>query len=420
MDTGFLHIDLDTFFVSVERLREPKLLGKPVIVGGKTNRGVVASCSYEARQFGVHSAMPIALARRLCPNGIYLSGDPDAYSRYSKMVTEIIADRAPLFEKASIDEFYIDVSGMDRFFGTRQWAWALRDKIKKETGLPLSAGLSINKTISKIATGEAKPDNRLFVPETEVKSFLTPLAIEKMPMAGEKTQALLRDLGVTTIGMLMEFPQKVLIRLFGQNGLTLWKRANGIDLTPVVPYHEAKSMSTERTFGEDTANMDFLRSSLLAMVERLGYEMRQENKMTGCVSIKLRYSDFETTTTQVRIPYTSRDDVLIDTVMELFKKAYQRRVLLRLIGIRFTHLVHANYQLQLFDPKAKNVHLMFAMDAIKNRYGADKISRVNGIFSLNPAERNFSRGSLMEKRSDTGIYAKPGNQRGAYLLEAGK
>jgi len=381
MDTAFLHIDLDTFFVSVERLKEPKLIGKPVIVGGKSNRGVVASCSYEARQFGVHSAMPIMLARRLCPNGIYLSGDHDAYSEYSKVVTEIIADRAPLFEKASIDEFYLDVSGMDRFFGTQQWAWELRDAIKKETHLPLSAGLSINKTVSKIATGEAKPDNKLCVPQTEVKQFLTPLAIEKMPMAGPKTQSLLKDLGINTIGMLMDFPPKVLVRLFGQNGMALWKKANGLDYSPVVPYSEAKSMSTERTFGEDTADMRFLKSTLLAMVERLSHEMRQENKMTGCISIKLRYSDFETTSHQVRIPYTSRDDVLIDTVMTLFKKAYERRVLIRLVGIRFTHLVHANYQMQLFDPKAKNVHLMFAMDAIKKRYGIDKIARVNGMFS---------------------------------------
>jgi len=390
MDSAFLHIDLDTFFVSVERLREPKLNGKPVIVGGKSNRGVVASCSYEARQYGVHSAMPIALARRLCPNGIYLSGDHDEYSRYSNMVTEVIADRAPLFEKASIDEFYLDVSGMDKFFGTQKWAWELRDKIKKETRLPLSAGLSINKTVSKIATGEAKPDNRLFVPREQVKSFLTPLDIEKMPMAGPKTQSLLRDLGINTIGMLMDFPQKVLIRLFGQNGLSLWKKANGLDYSPVVPYSEAKSMSTERTFGEDTADMNFLKSILLAMIEKLAHEMRMENKMTGCVSIKLRYSDFETTSTQVRIPYTSRDDVLIETVMGLFKKAYQRRVLIRLIGIKFTHLIYANYQMQLFDPNAKNVHLMFAMDAIKKRYGTDKISRVNGIYSGGVEERGTS------------------------------
>jgi DNA polymerase IV len=398
MDSAFLHIDLDTFFVSVERLKEPKLNGKPVIVGGKSNRGVVASCSYEARQYGLHSAMPIALARRLCPNGIYLSGDHDAYSNFSAIVTEIIAERAPLFEKASIDEFYIDVSGMDKFFGTQKWAWELRDTIKKETGLPLSAGLSINKTVSKIATGEAKPDNRLFVSQEQVKPFLTPLAIEKMPMAGPKTQSLLRDLGITTIGMLMDFPQKVLIRLFGQNGLSLWKKANGLDYSPVVPYSEAKSMSTERTFGEDTSDMKFLKSTLLAMIEKLAHEMRIENKMTGCVSIKLRYSDFETTSTQMRISYTSRDDVLIETVMELFKKAYQRRVLIRLIGIKFTHLVYANYQLQLFDPKAKNAHLMFAMDAIKKRYGTDKISRVNGIYSNGIDERMTSFLTKREER----------------------
>ena len=387
-EPAFLHIDLDTFFVSVERLREPKLIGKPVIVGGKSNRGVVAACSYEARQFGLHSAMPIVLARRLCPNGIYLSGDMDAYSKYSDMVTQIIAERAPVFEKASIDEFYLDVTGMDRFFGTQKWSWELRDTIQKETGLPLSAGLSINKCVSKIATGEAKPNNRLYVPQANVKNFLTPLAIDKMPMAGPKTQALMKDLGITTIGMLMDFPAKVLVRLFGQNGLTLWKRANGIDPTPVVPYSESKSMSTERTFGEDTSDIKYLKSVLLAMTEKLSYEMRTENKMTGCVNIKLRYSDFETTTHQLRIPYTNRDDVLIDTVMQLFKKAYERRVLIRLIGVRFTHLIHANYQLQLFDASEKNVHLMFAMDQIKTRYGKEKVSRANGIFSVHIPDKS--------------------------------
>jgi len=397
-DAAYLHIDLDSFFVSVERLREPKLNGKPVIVGGKSNRGVIASCSYEARQFGLHSAMPIVVAKRLCPNGIYLSGDMDAYSKYSDLVTEIIAERAPLFEKASIDEFYLDVTGMDRFFGTQKWAWELRETIKKETGLPLSAGLSINKTISKIATGEAKPDNKRYVPAIEVKPFLQPLGIEKMPMAGKKTQELLRDLGITTIGMLMDFPPKVLVRLFGQNGLTLWKRANGIDNTPVVPYSEAKSMSTERTFGEDTADISFLRSTLLAMTEKLSYEMRMENKMTGCVNIKLRYSDFETTTHQVRIPYTNRDDVLIDAVMQLFTKAYERRVLIRLAGVRFTHLIHANYQMQLFDQSEKNVHLMFAMDKIKSRYGSDKISRASGIFTVHLPDKKELPGFFVKRR----------------------
>jgi len=388
-ESSFLHIDLDTFFVSVERLKEPKLIGKPVIVGGKSNRGVVAACSYEARKFGVHSAMPITLARRLCPNGIYISGDMDAYSQYSNMVTEIIAERAPLFEKASIDEFYLDVSGMDRFFGTQKWAWELRETIKKETGLPLSAGLSINKTVCKIATGEAKPDNKLFIPEVAVKPFLQPLAVGKMPMIGQKTEHLLKDLGITTIGMLMDFPAKVLIRLFGENGLTMWKRANGIDTSQIIPYSEAKSMSTERTFGEDTSDLKYLRSIFTAMTEQLGYDMRKDNKMTGCVSIKIRYSDFETTSHQQRISYTNRDDILINTVLELFKKSYERRVLIRLIGVRFTHLIHANYQLQLFDASEKNVHLMFAMDKIKNKYGADKVSRANGLFTLHVPGKNL-------------------------------
>jgi DNA polymerase-4 len=379
--TDILHVDLDSFFVSVERLRNPKLMGKPVIVGGTGTRGVVAACSYEARAYGLHSAMPIVMARKLCPDGIYISGDMDAYSKYSAMVTEIITEQAPLFEKASIDEFYIDVTGMDRFFGTEKWAWELREKLKKETGLPMSMGLSVNKTVAKIATNEAKPDGKIHITGEQVKDFLHPLDIRKMPMVGEVTHRFMLDMGIDTIGKLMDFPVEVIQQALGKNGLSLWRRANGIDNALVVPYEEAKSISTENTFGTDTTDMKFLHAALLGMVEKLAYRMRLDNRMTCCVAVKIRYSNFDTKTQQVSIPYTSRDDILIKTVMALFDKCYNQRLLIRLIGVRFTNLVHANYQLTLFDKAEKQTKLMFAIDTLRKRYGIDSIGRANGVFN---------------------------------------
>jgi DNA polymerase IV len=385
-----LHLDLDSFFVSVERLRNPKLLGKPVIVGGTGSRGVVAACSYEARAYGLHSAMPIVTARKLCPDGIYLSGDHDAYSKFSTIVTELISENAPVFEKASIDEFYMDITGMDRFFGTVKWAWELREKIKKETGLPMSVGLSVNKTVAKIATNEAKPDGKMYIPAKDVKIFLQPLDIRKMPMVGEVTHRFMLDMGIDTIGKLMEFPVEVIQQVLGKNGLSLWRRANGIDNSLVIPYEEAKSISTENTFGTDTTDMKFLHAALLGMTEQLAYRMRLDNRMTCCVAVKIRYANFDTKTQQVAIPYTSRDDVLIKIVMELFKKCYNQRLLIRLIGVRFTNLVHANYQLTLFDKAEKQTKLMFAIDTLRKKYGINTVGRANGMFHAKDHEKNPS------------------------------
>jgi DNA polymerase-4 len=393
-----LHLDLDSFYVSVERKRNSSLIGKPVIVGGTGTRGVVAACSYEARTYGLHSAMPIMTARKLCPHGIYISGDMEEYSKYSSLVTEVISDSAPVFEKTSIDEFYVDVTGMDRFFGMVKWAWDLRERIKEETGLPISTGLSINKTIAKIATGEAKPDNRLYVPDKEVRSFLAPLPAEKIPMVGEATRKFLRDMGIKTIGQLMEIPMEALQRVMGKNGIALWKKANGLDESMIVPYSEAKSLSTESTFHTDTTDMRFLHKTLLGMTEQLAYRMRSDNQMTACVAVKIRYSDFNTVTQQMSIAYTSRDDILVEAVMKLFEKCYSQRLLIRLIGVRFSKLIHANYQLTLFDKGEKLVHLMLALDKIRNRYGAGAIGRTETMDLVKDLEAEGKDKSEQHKR----------------------
>jgi DNA polymerase-4 len=372
---NIIHLDLDTFFVSVERLQNSKLVGKPVIIGGSSGRAVVASCSYETRRYGVHSAMPMKMALMLCPDATVIRGDMESYSKYSNMVTQVIAEKAPVYEKASIDEHYIDITGMDRFFGCLKWSQELRYKIIKETGLPISFGLSVNKTVSKIATGEAKPNGELFVDREHVFPFLGPLSIKKIPMVGDKTFILLKDMGIDRIATLREMPVELIGRLLGQNGIEIWKRANGIDNSPVQPYLEQKSMSTERTFEQDTMDIAMLNRLLVKMTEGLCFDLRSGQKLTSCVTVKIRYSNFDTYTAQKRVPYTTFDHTLLEVVKELFKKLYQRRMMIRLIGVRFSHLVYGSQQLNLFEDTPEKVNLYLALDRIRKKYGKYSIYR---------------------------------------------
>ncbi|MEN8226819.1 MAG: DNA polymerase IV [Bacteroidota bacterium] len=379
MTRNIVHMDLDTFFVSVERLMNSKLEGKPVIIGGMSDRGVVSSCSYEARQFGVHSAMPMKMARSLCSEAIVIRGDMDAYSRYSRVVTDIIAEGAPVYEKASIDEHYLDITGMDRFFGCMQWTHELRQRIMKESGLPISCGLSVNKTVSKIATGEAKPNGEIDIPDRQVKGFLSPLSIRKIPMIGNRTFHLLRSMGISTIGTLGQIPMEMMESLLGKNGIVIWKKANGIDSTPVVQYSERKSIGSERTFQRDTMDVAGLHDLLTSMVEKLAFQLRKEEKLTSCVTVKIRYSNFDTHTLQKRVSYTSFDHVLMPIARELFDRLYQRRMLIRLVGVRFSGLIRGVQQLNLFEDTSEMVHLYLAVDKLRRRYGSDSVKRASGI-----------------------------------------
>ncbi len=374
-----IHLDLDTFFVSVERLTNSSLVGKPVIIGSTSDRGVVSSCSYEARQFGVHSAMPMKMARNLCSDAIIVRGDMDMYSKYSGMVTEIIHEQAPLYEKASIDEHYIDITGMDRFFGSLKWTAELRERIMEHTGLPISFGLSVNKTVSKIATGEAKPNGLIQVSQPDVLPFLGPLSIRKIPMVGKKSYELLRSMGVSKIATLSSIPPEMMERLMGKNGIVLWKKANGIDNTPVQQYSERKSISSESTFENDTIDIIRMKEIISAKVERLAFELRKKQKLTACITVKIRYANFDTHTLQKRIPYTAFDHVLIPAGLELFERLYQRRMLIRLVGIKFTHLVSGVQQLNMFEDTPEMVNLYNAMDNIRLRYGKKAVRRAVGL-----------------------------------------
>ena len=370
-----LHLDLDSFFVSVERKHHSELKNKPVIVGGMGDRGVVASCSYETRKFGVRSGMPMKIARRLCPHAVYIKGNASIYTKESHLVTEIIKNQVPLFEKASVDEFYADLTGMDRFFGIERFAKELREGIIKESGLPISVGLSQNKVVSKIATGEVKPDAMSVIRLGEEKQFLAPLDVNKLPMIGDKTFQLLMGLGVYKVKTLQEMPVEVLEGVLGKNGRTIWKRAQGIDHTPIIPFHDRKSISNERTFHRDTTDVTRLHATLVAMTESLAFQLRRGNKLTSNISVKIRYSDFQTSTLQVKIPYTSADHILIPKAEELFKKLYNRRVLIRLIGVKLSGLVGGHYQINLFDDSEKMLSLYHSLDRIKDKYGERSVVR---------------------------------------------
>lgn len=377
-ERNIVHMDLDSFFVSVERLLNPKLNGKPVLVGGNSDRAVVSSCSYEARKFGVHSAMPVRMAKQLCPDVLVVGGSFGEYTKYSHMVTDIIKESVPLFEKTSIDEFYMDLTGMDRFFGCYKLATEIRQRIMKETGLPISFALSANKTVSKIGTGEAKPNGQRHIEHGTEKAFLAPLKVSKIPMVGEKTYQVFRDLGFSKIYMLQELSVEVMQRLLGNNGTNIWQKANGIDNSPVIPYSERKSISSERTFDVDTIDIIWLKSVLVGLTERLAYQLRSEQKLTACVTVKIRYSDFSTHSMQAAIPYTSLDHLLITKVKELFDKLFQKRMMIRLVGVRFSHLVQGSHQFSLFDETEQQVHLYEAMDKIRQRYGNNAIARAIG------------------------------------------
>ncbi len=379
MHKTILHLDLDTFFVSVERLINRELRNKPLLVGGVSDRGVVAACSYETRGFGVHSGMPMKMARELCPEAVVIRGNAGTYSKHSDLVTEIIQEKVPLFEKSSIDEFYADLSGMDRFFGCYQYASELRKTIIRETGLPISFGLSVNKVVSKVATNEAKPNSQLKIDLGYEKPFLAPLSIKKIPMVGDKTYQTLRNLGLRKVKTLQEMPLDLMQRVLGAHGTLIWKRANGVDDTPVIPFHDRKSISTERTFDRDTIDVARLKGILIAMTENLAFQLRRGGKLTACIAVKLRYSDFNTYSKQMRIPYTSADHILIPKILELFDNLYNKRLLVRLVGIRFSHLVPGNYQINLFEDTEEALNLYAAMDRIRERYGDKSVLRASGM-----------------------------------------
>jgi len=373
------HLDLDSFFVSVECLHDKSLLGKPVLIGADSDRGVVASCSYEARKVGIRSAMPMRMAKQLCPEAIILRGNSGEYMDKSDEVTEIIREKVPLFEKTSVDEFYVDFTGTEKFFGAMMLATELRQRITAKTGLPNSFGLSINKTVSKVATNTAKPNGQFQVERGTEKPFLAPMSIEAIPGVGDKTAHLLRSMGVMKVQTMQELPIDLMQRLLGEHGPVLWRKANGIDDSPVIPWHERKSISTERTFARDTIDVVKLKGMLTAMAESLAFQLRKGDKLTSCVAVKIRYADMNTHMRQLRIPYTACDHKILPLVHDLFRLLYDRRQRIRLVGVRFSHLVGGGHQMDAFTDTEEAMGLYQAMDKIRKRFGDRTVMRAAGM-----------------------------------------
>lgn len=375
MDRQIVHMDMDAFYVNCTLLKMPELKGKPVIIGGISNRGVVTSASYEARKYGVHSAMPTRFAKQLCPDAIILQGDFDLFTDYSNMINEIVAEKAPVLERASIDEFYMDVSGMDRFHSSHKFTEEMVKRVTSETGLDMSFGLSVNKTVAKMCTNYSKPNGNLRIPQKEVQPFLDPQSIRKIPSLGDVTFKLLRRISIKVIKTLRELPADSMEELLGKNGLTIWKKANGIDKSPVVPFSNRKSVSTERTFDKDTQNIPELKALIISMVEKVAFQMRSENMLCSTITVRIRYSNRDTVTAQAKMPFTSNDDILLKRALELFDKLYNRRILLRLVGVKLTNFVYGSHQIDLFQDTTKMINLYQAMDKMKKRFDSPTLIR---------------------------------------------
>lgn len=372
------HFDLDSFFVSVEILKNPSLKGKPVIVGGHNERGIVTTCTYEARKFGVHSAMPMKTAMRLCPQAIVVSGTYTDYTKYSNWVTQIIASKAPLFEKASVDEFYIDLQGMDRFFDPLKWTIELRALIINETGLPISFGIAKNKMVAKMATNEAKPNGYLQIPLGKEKEFLAPLEVNKIPGIGEQANKILTYHKIKFIRDIHNSTPETLEKLLGKWGYELWNKAQGSQTSTINGYRESKSISKENTFHENVSDVSYLMSEIVRMTEKICFDLRKEKKVAGCVTIKLRYPDFETTSRQASIPYTSADDQIIPIAKALFHQLYKKGKPVRLLGVRLSNFSNDALQANLFHDTERKNGLYKALDDVKNRFGKSSVVRASG------------------------------------------
>ncbi|WP_183560097.1 DNA polymerase IV [Mucilaginibacter sp. SP1R1] len=382
-----VHIDLDSFFVSVERKFNPSLIGKAVIIGGSAERGVVASCSYEARKYGVHSAMPTRQALKLCPHAILVHGTHGRYSEASREVTQIIHDSVPLYQKTSVDEFYIDLTGMERFYDCYQMASNLRQKIIRETGLPISFGMASGKTVAKMATNQAKPNGQLYIKHGQELEFLAPLPIGKIPGLGESTCQKLYQYGIEKIGDLQKTNVRFLEAVFGKAGKYLWERARGIDDSEIVPYADRKSISTEHTFTNNINDQRTLETILVSMTEELAAKLRKENKLSSCMAIKIRYANFETHTQQQKIALTAAEHILIPGVKNLLKIAWNRHRPIRLIGVRLSNLCTGSYQINLFEDNEERIRLYQAMDKINFKFGDKTVCRAAG---MEIGTRNFN------------------------------
>ncbi|KKM80345.1 hypothetical protein LCGC14_1340790 [marine sediment metagenome] len=368
-----MYVDMHDYYIECERLSNASLKGLPLIIGGGTNRGTVAACSKEASRFGVRRSMPTAYALKLCPDATLLKGDQGSYTNKSVELTEIIREHAPVVEKSSIHSFYLDITGMDRFFGCFDWTRELSLRISRESGLDPSWALSVNKTVSKIGAFDTTPRTPRNIGQDIVKQFLDPLPIQRLPALGDGTFQLLSRIGIRQIGKISEMPPTVLQKMLGKRGETIWQRANGIDRNPVEPYSEKKEIYMEHDFERDCIDLGAIRGQLMAMVEQLAFQLRRDDLVTSKIIVKVKYNNLDTETKRCRVGYTSLDHILKKEVQLLFQKLYHRRMRLVKVGVRFSDIVQGAHQINLFEDTAELLSLYGAMDTIRRKYGADAI-----------------------------------------------
>lgn len=382
-----LHVDLDAFFVSMELLRHPELRGKPVIVGGTGNRGVVSTCSYEARKFGVRSAMPITRARRLCPHGHYLPGDYSFYAPASKQFHAILRDFSPLVEPAGTDEAYMDVAGCERLFGTPgEIGAAIRRRVTGEIGINASVGVSTSKMVSKVASDACKPDGLLVVDAGDEAAFFAPRPVRDMPFVGPKTAEALDRLGVKTIGDLQRLSPALLIDKFGPHGADLQRRAMGVDDNPVLAGRgAARSISREVTFESDEPNVERLRAVIRGQAERIASDLDRQDRSARTVTLKLRFPPFETLTRSQTAPAAiDLADEIFEIGTSLFERSWAEngRRPVRLIGIGVTNLVDRARQIRLGELRERD-RLAETVGSIRDRFGDAAVKRAAELGSNN-------------------------------------
>lgn len=375
-----LHVDMDAFFASVEQLDNPEYRGKPLMVGGE-HRGVVSAASYEARKFGVHSAMPTATARRLCPHGIFVRGRMSRYKEKSREVMAVIRDFSPIVEQTSVDEAYVDITGTERLFGTSQeLAIRMKAEVRAKTGLTCSIGIAPVKFMAKIASDMNKPNGITFISEKALLPTLSKLPVGKIPGIGPKAKDMLKRLGVRFVGDIQKFPREAWKDKFGERGLVLYDRAQGIDPSEVIPHSEAKSSSAETTLHEDTADKNELCDWLMAQAERVGHDLRRHNRKGRTVTLKVKYSNFKSLTRSKTLSAsTDSTDLIFETAAALLRDLQlEHRV--RLIGVGVTNFGHVEQQLSLLGDPEEPVNeerqkIDAALDAIRSKFGTKSVER---------------------------------------------
>jgi DNA polymerase-4 len=388
MTRVILHADLDAFYASVEELDDPSLRGKPVIVGGaKGERGVVSAANYEARRYGVHSALPLRTAARLCPNGVFLPGRPERYRELSRQVMAIFASLTPLVEPISLDEAFLDVTASVPAFGDGEtMARRIKQRVLDEVGLVVSVGVATNKLCAKVASDLRKPDALVVVPSGGEAEFLAPLPVGRLWGVGPQARAALSDYGVTTVGQLAAMSETTLRRRFGQHGADLAARARGIDPSPVLPEHAPKSIGHEHTFERDTVDRRQLDATLLDLAESVASRLRRHDLAAGAVQLKLRYEGFETLTRQAPLARQTREsEPLYAAAVALLGKTVVAGRGVRLIGLTAINLSDRQ-QLTLFDGQPRSERLARSLDAVRERFGENAITRAR-LLTERPVRR---------------------------------